>query len=287
MKIDKINRQSIGISGFTSVLETIHTPPTELFVAGSLPKEKRICVAIIGSRTPTAYGVEVTHKLAYDLAKQGILIISGLAYGVDAVAHRAALEAGGTTIAILANGLHRIYPASHTSLAHDIVKQGGALISEKAPGEDARQYDFLKRNRLISGLADAVVVTEATEKSGTLSTVGHALDQNKEVFAVPGPITSLLSAGPNVLIQQGAQVVLSAQDILTRIAPGQTVQQSLLPLGDTPLEVLIIELLQKQSASTESILTALPDESTADILQTITLMEVKGTIHARDGRFYI
>jgi len=287
MKIEKINRKSIAISGFTSVLNTIHSPPEELYVAGTLPNKPVKSVAIVGSRKPTPYGVQVTHDLAYSLAKQGIVIISGLAYGIDAIAHKAALEAGGTTIAILANGLHRIYPAGHTNLAREIIKKGGALISEKPPGEDARNYDFLKRNRLISGLADAVIVTEATEKSGTLSTVGHALDQNKEVFAVPGPITSLLSVGPNKLLQQGAHVVLNAKDVLEVIAPESIATQALLPLGDTPLEAKILELIQRGNDTTEAIMGAIPDETAPIILQTITLMELKGSIKIRSGQLYI
>ena len=291
MKIGKINRKSIGENEFISVLATIHTPPTELYVAGALPEHHIKSVAIVGSRKPTAYGVEVTHRLAYDLAKQGIVIISGLAFGIDAVAHKAALEAGGITIAVMASGLHYIYPATHTGLAEQIVKKGGALISEKPLGEDARNYDFLKRNRLVSGLADAVIVTEATEKSGTLSTVGHALDQNKEIFAVPGPITSLLSAGPNKLIQQGAHVALSAQDVLNVIAPELKPVQSLLPLGDTELEVYIIAQLQNKAKTTEALIAKLSSHKTfsslptAELLQTLTMMELKGTIKMKGGRY--
>ena len=283
MKIGKINRQSIGISGFTSVLETIHTPPAELYVAGTLPKNRIKSVAIIGSRKPTPYGKEVTYTLAHELARQGIVVISGLAYGVDAIAHKAALEAGGTTIAVLANGLHRIYPSDHTALAEAIIRGGGAVLSEKPTGENTRHYDFLKRNRLISGLADAIIVTEATEKSGTLSTVGHALDQNKDIFAVPGPITSLLSAGPNRLIQQGAQVVLDAADVLSVVAPEVQPTQALLPLGDTPFEAQIIQYIQQGSTTTDELARQLPNKTTAELLQTLTMMELKGTLRIVAG----
>ena len=287
MKLGKINRQSIGISGFTSVLSTLHTPPTELYIAGTLPATHIKSVAIVGSRKPTAYGIEVTHRLAYELAKQGIVIISGLAYGIDAIAHKAALEAGGSTVAVLANGLHRIYPANHIGLATEIIEKGGAIISEKPLGEDARHYDFLKRNRIISGLADAIIVTEATEKSGTLSTVGHALDQNKEIFAVPGPISSLLSIGPNKLIQQGAHVALSAQDVLNVIAPEITPVQAQLPLGDTPLEANIITLIQEGHHTAEMLIAKLATESAPSVLQALTMMELKGTLTVVGGRFSI
>lgn len=287
MKIGKINRQSIGISGFTSVLETLYIPPTQLYIAGRLPASRIKSVAIVGSRKPTAYGIEVTHRLAFELSKQGIVIISGLAYGVDAIAHKAALEAGGITIAVMASGLHRIYPANHTGLAEEIVKKGGAIISEKPEGDEARHYDFLKRNRIVSGLADAIIVTEATEKSGTLSTVGHALDQNKEVFAVPGPITSLLSAGPNKLIQQGAHMALSAQDILNVIAPELQANQAQLPLGDTELETHIISQLQKRPVSIDELIRTVANTPPQELLQTITMMELKGTVKTIGAKLYI
>lgn len=285
MKLGKINRQSIGISGFTSVLKNYEGMPKELFVAGTLPSERKIAVAIVGSRKPTAYGKQVTHQLAYELARRGVIIISGLAYGIDAIAHEAALEAGGTTIAIMANGLHRIYPAAHVGLAERIVKQGGAIISEQGMGVDAHKHHFLARNRIVSGLADAVIVTEATDRSGTVSTVAHAMDQNKDVFAVPGPITSLLSAGPNRFIQDGAHVVLNVDDILDIINPEAAYEQSRLPLGDTPLEQHIIELVQ-QGLHEKDELQAACTISTSEFLQTITLMELKGTLRQQGGRIW-
>lgn len=282
MKIGKINTLSIANSAYASVLQHINAPPHHLYIAGALPQERRPTVAIVGTRKPTPYGIEVTQRLAFDLAKQGVIIVSGLAYGIDATAHKAALEAGGTTIAVLAGGLHRIYPAGHVGLAQEIVQKGGAIISEEELGVEAHRYHFLARNRLVSGLADAVIVTEAAHRSGTLSTVAHALTQNKEIFAVPGPITSLLSVGPNRLLQQGAHVALEARDILEVIAPHLKPTQTVLPLGDTPLEVTIIKLiqnglrtgdeLQKQSKATPS-----------DFLQTLTMMELKGTVRSIGG----
>lgn len=276
MKIGKINSLSIVNNAYASVLKHIDSPPKQLFIAGSLPAERRPTVAIVGSRKPTPYGIEVTHRLAYDLARAGVVVISGLAYGIDAVAHKAALEAEGTTIAILANGLHRIYPATHKGLAEEIVRKGGAIISEQELGVEAHKYHFLTRNRLVSGLADAVIITEATDRSGTFSTVMHAMNQNKEVFAVPGPITSLLSAGPNRLIQDGVHVALEAKDILDIIAP-QLKTQTLLPLGDTPLEVQIIELIQQGIRNGEELQKQSGVES-SEFLQALTMMELKGTI---------
>lgn len=288
MNLGKINIQSIDISGFTSVLKQFEAMPSSLYSVGNIPENKLPSVAIIGSRKPTDYGKEVTYRLAYDLAKYGIVVVSGLAYGIDKVAHQACLDAGGTTIAVMANGLHRVYPAAHEQLARQIVKQGGALISEQAPGSDARPYQFLARNRIVSGLADAVIVTEATDRSGTFSTVTHALHQNKEVFAVPGPITSLLSAGPNRLLQEGAHVALNAEDIVSIIAPRllKKSQQTHLALGDTPVEVTIIELLKGGSMAHDQLLTQL-HLPTHEVLQTITLMELKGILHTEGGRLML
>lgn len=277
MKIRKINKQSIAISGFTSVLETLHTPPNQLYIAGRLPANRVPTVAIVGSRKPTAYGIEVTERIASDLAKAGVVVVSGLAFGVDAIAHKAALDANGTTIAVLANGLHKIYPVSHRALGEQILKQGGAIVSEQAPGVEAMKYHFLSRNRIISGLADAILVTEATDRSGTASTVNHAIEQNKEVFAVPGPITSLLSAGPNRLLQQGAHVALSAKDILAVIAPKLVQTQTTLALGYTELENKIIQCIQKGIRSGED-LQAASGESPRNFLQALTMLELAGTI---------
>lgn len=282
MKIGKINKLSIVNSAYASVLAEIPSPPGELFVAGKLPAERRPSVAIIGSRRSTPYGVEVTRRLAKDLAAQGVVIISGLALGIDKIAHEAALEADGTTIAVLANGLHRVYPASHLGLAQQIIKHGGALVSEKPLGYEARRHDFLARNRLVSGLADAIIVTEATDRSGTLSTVNHALEQNKTVFAVPGPITSLLSVGPNRLIQQGAHVALNAEDVLAVIAPKLIRSTAERVTGDTPLEVRIIELIRSGVRNGEELL-AQSEAATSEFLQTMSMLELKGSIRPLGG----
>lgn len=282
MKLGKINKLSIVNNAYVSVIQHIPIPPKQLFVAGIPPKERRPTVAIVGSRKPTPYGVEVTHRLAYDLAKSGVVVISGLAYGVDAVAHKAALEAGGTTIAVLPNGLHKIYPAIHKNLAEEIVAKGGAIISEQELGVEAHKYHFLARNRLISGLADAIIVTEATERSGTSSTVAHALEQNKEVFAVPGPITSLLSAGPNRLLQQGAHVALTARDILDVIAPELKPTQTHLALGNTELETQIIALIQRGVRNGDALLRE-SEAAAQDFSQALTMLELNGVIKNLGG----
>lgn len=289
MKLGKINRQSIANSAFTSVLNQYEKMPKQIYLAGKLPNERIPVVAIVGSRKPTPYGEEVTYRLAYDLAKRGVLIISGLAYGVDAIAHKAALDAGGTTIAVLASGLHKVYPAANTQLAEQIISQSGAIISEQETGHEPRRYDFLSRNRLISGLADAVIVTEAAERSGSLSTVAHAISQNKSVFAIPGPITSLLSAGPNRLIQDGCHVALEARDVLDIISPStgnkKKAEQIALPVDLSPLELSIVSLIQKGERDGE-IIAQKTSASTEEFLQALTMLEINDIIKPMGGNYW-
>jgi DNA processing protein len=240
----KINSVSPQKHKYLQIIDTIAKPPKRFYFRGTLPATRRPTVAIVGTRKPTTYGREVTYQLSHDLAQRGIVIISGLALGVDGIAHRAALDAGGTTIAVLANGVDTIYPATNKNIADDILANGGAILSEYEPGVLARQYQFLERNRIVSGLSDAVIVTEAAIRSGTIATVTHALEQGREVFVVPGNITSPLSAGCNALIKQGAHPITCAQDVLEIIAPDLLKPQQALPLGNTPLESIIIGLIQ-------------------------------------------
>jgi DNA processing protein len=264
------------VTPYLSMLKELAVCPRSLYVSGELPRERKVSVAIVGTRRPTPYGKDVTYRLAYDLAKRGVVIISGLAIGVDAVAHRAALEAGGVTIAVQANGLDRIYPSVNRGLAEKIIERG-AVVSEYDPGVSARKHQFLARNRLVSGLADAVIVTEAAARSGTLSTVNHALDQNKEVFAVPGNITSLLSVGPNRLIQQGAHPALSADDVLEIIAPHLLKQQTSLALGTTPEETTILKLLQSGVRDGNE-LQRLSGVEASEFSQALSMLEIQGVI---------
>lgn len=279
MKIKKISPQE---NNFTQILTNIAKTPKTLYFIGTLPESRQTTIAIVGSRRPTSYGKEITYQLAYELAQYGIIIVSGLALGVDGVAHRATLDAQGTTIAVLANSVDSIYPATHRQLAQDIVNSGGMIVSEYKPPTEARGYQFLERNRLISGLSNAVIVTEAALRSGTLSTVNHALEQGREVFVVPGNITSPLSAGCNNLIKQGAHPITCTNDVLEIVAPDLLKEQKELPLGNTPLETTIIKLLSSGIRDGEQ----LQSESKAPIeefLNTITMMEINGIIRPLGG----
>jgi DNA processing protein len=278
----KIKAMTPDDSAFLQIINTIALKPKTLYFIGSLPKERLPVVAIVGTRKPTSYGKEVTFNLAYKLAQKGVVIVSGLALGIDAIAHRAALEAGGVTIAVLANGLDTVYPATHKRLAEQIIESGGAIISEYPQGTLARDFQFLARNRIVSGLADAVIVTEAAARSGTLATVAHALDQNREIFAVPGNITSPMSVGPNRMIIQGAHPALEADDILRVIAPHLLTRQTALNMGSNPVEIKIIDLLrtgirdgdtlQQQSGFTAS-----------EFSQAMTMLEIGGLIRPLGG----
>lgn len=279
MKSNQISPQD---NKFLQILTNIANAPKTLHYIGTPPAERAPTVAIVGTRKPTAYGKEVTTRFAGELAQKGVVIVSGLALGVDGLAHTAALEANGTTVAVLGNGLPDIYPASHRGLAERIVRQGGALFSEYKPHEKARPHYFLERNRIVSGLADAVIITEAAARSGTLNTAMHALEQGKEVFVVPGPITSPMSAGCNQLLKQGAAPIVCIEDVLEIIAPDLLRPQARLPLGNTPLETSVIQLISKGVRDGDELQRTLGCSAT-DLSVALTMLEVAGAIRALGG----
>lgn len=280
MKINAIHPKE---HTFTEKLGEIPKPPEMLYCLGQLPdiKDQHV-ISIVGSRKPTAYGREVTYNLAHDLAKKGFIIVSGLAIGIDSIAHQAALDAGGTTVAVVATPLPEIYPRTNVQLAQKIVASGGAIISESKEGRELAmgKFSFLMRNRLVSGLAEGIIITEAAAKSGTLNTAAHALNQGREVFVVPGHITSHLSSGCNNLLKQGAAPITEVDDILQAIAPELTKQvknQVTLPLGDTPAENTILQLIAKgiregEQLQQQSGLTA------SDFATSLTMLEINGLI---------
>lgn len=267
---------------YLGLLTTIPIPPKNIFFVGTIPKERAPTAAIVGTRKPTPYGKEVGYKLAYDLAKKGVIIVSGLALGIDSIAHRGALEAGGITLAVQANSLEQVYPRSHKALAEQIIKAGGALVSEYEPPTDPRDFQFLARNRIVSGVSDALIIVEAARRSGTLNTAAHALEQGREVFVVPGNITSPLSSGCNALLKQGAHPVTCADDVLEVIAPQLLTKQAALPLGATPLETTLISLLHSGIRDGDELHRRSGVEA-AEFNQTITLMEINGNIRALGG----
>jgi len=204
-------------AGYPAALEELTDPPALLYQRGDLP-EAVLRVAVVGSRTPTAYGRRVALGLAAGLAARGIEVVSGGARGIDRCAHEGALEQGGRTVTVLGSGLLRPYPPENAPLIERIAASG-AVLSELPPTEPPRPDHFPRRNRLVSGLCAAVVVVEAAEKSGSLITAGLATDQGREVLAVPGPVSSARSAGTHRLIQDGAKLVQNIDDILSELPP--------------------------------------------------------------------
>ncbi len=232
-------------------------------------------VAIVGSRKPTTYGREVTERIASELSACGIVIISGLALGVDSIAHKACINAGGQTIAVLPCGEGSIYPSSHRQLAISILKSGGSLITEYPAGAPALKQNFIARNRIISGLADVVIVTEASERSGTLHTANFALAQGKTVMAVPGPITSPYSRGTNNLIKAGALPLTDKSDVLFKL--GVSPHQSAKIIANNQEEYIILSLLKDGIRDGHSLLikSQLPPQI---FNQTLTMLEINGLI---------
>ena len=207
-----------GGANYPAPLEEIPDPPSLLYLRGDYVATDPLAIAIVGSRRCTPYGMRVAERLAASLARVGITVVSGLARGIDAAAHRGALKAGGRTIAVLANGLSDIYPPEHLDLARE-VSEAGAIVSEMPMRQGPLAGLFPQRNRIISGLSLGVVVVEATPRSGSLSTARHAMEQNRDVFAVPGPVDSLPSQGCHRLIRDGARLVETVDDIIEELGP--------------------------------------------------------------------
>ena len=200
---------------------TIYDPPALLFITGMEAEGREPFVAVVGARKASSYGKRSAAFLASELARCGLVVVSGAAYGIDGHAHRGCLEAGGFTVAVLGCGIDRMYPPEHAGL-FERIKESGCLISEYPPGEEPLPWRFPHRNRIIAGLAQAVVVVEASEKSGALITAEFALEEGREVLAVPGPIDSPLSRGTHALIQKGAKLVTCVEDILEELQGFQT-----------------------------------------------------------------
>ncbi len=203
-------------AAFPPLLAAIHDPPPQLYLRGSAGAEALAghAVAVVGARSCSSYGRSVARSLARDLAAAGLVVVSGMARGIDGEAHRGALDAGGATVAVLGCGIDRDYPAAHAELARRICETGGVVISEYEPGVEPAPWRFPARNRIIAGLCGATVVIEARERSGALITADFALEEGREVLAVPGEITSTLSAGTNALLRLGATPVTGAADVL-------------------------------------------------------------------------
>jgi len=273
--------------GYPSRLKQIYDLPPVLYVRGSLTPQDEWCLAVVGTRRPTYYGREVAEQIPADLARNGITIVSGLARGIDAIAHRAALDAGGRSISVFGCGLDIVYPRDHLKLAREIMEQG-ALLSEFPLGTPPRAENFPRRNRIMSGISLGVLVVEAGEGSGALITAGLALEQNREVFAVPGSVLSPQSRGANRLIQEGAKLVLGCYDILEELNLSMAAQQlemkEILPATDT--ESLLLNCLSPEPTHIDEVgrKCGLPISL---VSSTLAMMELKGAVKQVGGMNYI
>lgn len=273
--------------GYPELLKNIYDPSPVLFLRGRADFFNELSVALVGSRRATPYGLSVTENLARELAGAGVVVVSGLARGIDAAAHRGALDVGGKTIAVLGCGLDVVYPKENARLM-DNVAENGLLISEFPPGSGPEAWHFPVRNRVISGLSKAIVVVEAAARSGALITAHAALEQGRDVLAVPGNITSKLSTGPNELIKQGAAPVLGAGDIfeelgLTVTKPESRKSTDGLKLDDN--ETLLLKLLNFESVPLELIVQK-SGLTAPEVMSALMFLEMKGLIRQMPGRLY-
>lgn len=267
-------------SRYPRSLGAIFDPPPGIFIRGAGEEEllERPAVAIVGARSCSSYGASVARMLGRELAGAGLVVVSGLARGVDGEAHRGALEAGGLTVAVLGCGVDRVYPAAHAELARRIAASG-LIVAEYAPGVEPAPWRFPARNRIIAGLAAATVVVEARDRSGALITADLALEEGREVFAVPGEITSALSAGTNALLRTGATAATSAADVLESfgIAPAAKVVA-----GVSEQAKQVLAVLRDHPAGADGLARALAWPA-GDVAAALAELELAGAIEEREG----
>jgi DNA processing protein len=275
-----IRRVGRGDVAYPELLAAIHDPPKVLFVRGGADLDvlNRPAVAVVGARACSPYGAQVARMLGRELAGAGVVVVSGLARGVDGEAHRGALDTGGMTVAVLGCGIDRDYPAAHAALARRICEHG-LIVSEYAPGVEPSPWRFPARNRIISGLAAATVIVEAREKSGALITVDFALEQGRDVFAVPGEITAALSAGTNRLLRQGAAPLTSAADVLEVLAIEPAPAQRCAPTGDA---ATVLARLADGAATADELVRS-TNLDAARIAAALAELEVAGAARESDG----
>lgn len=295
-EIEQCRRHGVGLLAagdpdFPTQLAEIPDPPAVLYVRGQIEPRDALAVAIVGSRHATQYGLAQAERLASSLARAGLTIVSGLARGVDGAAHRGALAAGGRTIAVLGSGVLNIYPPEHDALAAEVAA-GGALVSENPLFSEPFSGAFPQRNRLISGLSLGVIVVEASTHSGALITVRHAVEQNREVFAVPGRVDSRMSHGCHRLLRDGARLVETADDVLEELGP--LAARVPLPSGEVvhhPAELSLNELERQVLAAiggnTTSIDAVVSTSGlpTPQVLSTLSVLEMRRLVRRISGNF--
>lgn len=289
LKKDKISVLAIDDENYPESLKNISDPPICLYAKGStrwLTNTKSIFFAIVGTRKPTSYGIQITKKFSRELSEAGFVIVSGMALGVDSIAHQTTLDTGGKTIAILGSGVNVIYPASNYRLYNEIIRNGGAVISEFPPNQFVLKGLFISRNRIISGLSRGILVAEGGEYSGALITAKYAGIQGKDVFAVPSPINSEMAPAPNLLIKQGAKMVTTTADILDefgmKITPRKKndIREKLVNI-----ERLIFDILIKNPKTIDEIAIEV-NKNITEILNTMSVMEINGVVEKNIEKKY-
>lgn len=291
-EIERIERSGVSVvtseePGYPASLREIYDYPPVLYTRGEPLGEKDMRVAIVGTRRASVYGRQVAQELSTDLATNGVTVVSGLARGIDTIAHRSSLEAGGRTVAVFACGLDIVYPAENERLVQDIMKNG-TIVSEYPLGMRPRSENFPRRNRILSGLSLGVIVVEADENSGAMITARFALEQDREVFAVPGSILSPLSKGTNSLIRDGAKLVTGVTDVLEELnlsaVSRQMEMREIIP--DTPAEAALLEELGAEPVHIDEVCRrcGLP---VAEVSGTLAMMELKGLIRQVGAMNYV
>lgn len=286
MANNDIEKITLKDNSYPKILKEIHDPPKTLYIRGSFSKQDEIAVGVVGTRDYTSYGKRAAEAIAGSLAEAGITIISGLAKGIDAFAHKAALDRGGRTIAVLGSAIdsNSLYPACNRKLA-DKIAQNGAVISEYPSGTKSERFFFPQRNRIISGLSLGVLIVEAPEKSGALITAMQAVEQNREVFAIPGPIYSQNSIGTNKLIQMGAKLVTCTNDILEELNLPLLEEKKKKFKPENKWEEILFNILGKESVHIDEI-TKKSNLDAGLVSSTLITLELRGIVKNLGGGHY-
>ena len=290
--IANLTKQGITVCTYASdtyplTLANTASPPMVLYCKGDLSLLKSLCVAVVGTRRVSKYGKEITHKFAFDMAYAGITIVSGLADGVDSIAHKACLDAGGKTIAVLGGGFNNLYPASNVPLANEILQKGGLIITEYKPSMAPASFTFPARNRIIAGLSRGVLITEATLKSGSMHTKEYALENGRDVFAVPGRITDIYSEGCNQIIKNCQTTMVLSPDEIINLYGKQTTNmfdsENQIQLSFD--EQIVMDIIDVDEVHYDEILAK--SGMTSKVLNTLLMkMELTGKIKKLPGNYY-
>ncbi len=269
-------------------LKSIPDAPEQLYYKGTWDESLfENCLAVVGSRRMTTYGKQITEKLVSQIASAGITIVSGFMYGIDGQAHQSCLDVGGRTIAVMPCGINKICPQYHDILYRDILENNGLIISEFPPDQTSLYWMFPRRNRTVAGLSKATLVIEAGEKSGSLITADLTKKFNKKVFAVPGPLTSILSKGTSQLIKEGAEIVTCAEDVINYFKIKKIKNNNLnFNFNKNKLDDIIFQELQREPLEMD-ILSRKTGKSIAEISSAISMMQIKGIIRSEYGKYYV